>query len=101
MIIRAVGENPQAAETVGYSVKHTRVVCSAITGIACALAGAHLSLGLMTMFTEKMTAGRGFIALAAVTYAKADPKRYYLFHCYLDFPMHFPISYSCCSGLRI
>ena len=75
MIIRAVGENPQAAETVGYSVKHTRVVCSAITGIACALAGAHLSLGLMTMFTEKMTAGRGFIALAAVTYAKADPKK--------------------------
>ena len=41
----------------------------------CGLAGAHLSLGLMTMFSEKMTAGRGFIALAAITYAKASPKK--------------------------
>lgn len=75
MIVRACGENPQAAETVGYNVRLTRVFCSMVTGIACALAGAHLSLGLMTLFSEKMTAGKGFIALAAVTYAKADPKK--------------------------
>lgn len=75
MIIRSCGENPQAAETVGYNVKRTRLICSVITGIMCALAGVHLSLGLMTLFSEKMTAGKGFIALAAVTYAKADPKK--------------------------
>lgn len=75
LVIRASGENPQAASTVGYNVRRTKVLCSTITGMACGLAGAHLSLGLMTMFSEKMTAGRGFIALAAVTYAKADPKK--------------------------
>lgn len=75
MIVRACGQNPQAAETVGYNVQFTRLICSAITGVACGLAGAHLSLGLMTLFSEKMTAGRGFIALAAVTYAKAKPSK--------------------------
>lgn len=75
MQIRACGENPQAAATVGFNVSVTRFVCSGITGMMCGLAGAHLSLGLMTMFSEKMTAGRGFIALAAVTYAKASPKK--------------------------
>lgn len=75
MIIRACGENPQAVETVGYNVRVTRLICSAITGVMCAVAGAHLSLGLMTLFSEKMTAGKGFIALAAVTYAKAEPKK--------------------------
>lgn len=75
MVIRACGENPQAAETVGYNVRRTRLFCSAITGVMCAVAGAHLSLGLMTLFSEKMTAGKGFIALAAVTYAKAEPKK--------------------------
>lgn len=75
MMIRACGENPQAAETVGYHVKRTRLICSGITGVMCAVAGAHLSLGLMTLFSEKMTAGKGFIALAAVTYAKAEPKK--------------------------
>jgi ABC-type uncharacterized transport system permease subunit len=73
--IRSAGENQQAATTVGYHVRRIRFICSTITGIACGLAGAHLSLGLMTMFSEKMTAGRGFIALAAVTYAKASPKK--------------------------
>ena len=75
MVIRSCGQNPQAAETVGYNVRCTRLICSAITGMACGLAGAHLSLGLMTLFSEKMTAGRGFIALAAVTYAKAKPSK--------------------------
>jgi simple sugar transport system permease protein len=75
MIVRTCGENPQAASTVGYNVKLTRLLCSIITGCMCGIAGAHLSIGLMAMFSEKMTAGRGFIALAAVTYAKADPKK--------------------------
>ena len=75
MKVRACGENPLAASAVGYNVGTTRLVCSLITGAACGLAGAHLSLGLMTMFSERMTGGRGFIALAAVIYAKADPKK--------------------------
>lgn len=72
MAIRACGENPQAAATVGYSVRHIQFLCAVITSVASALAGAHMSLGLVTMFTEKMTAGKGFIALAAVTYGRTS-----------------------------
>ena len=68
MKIRACGENPQAAAAVGYDVRKIQFLCSVITSTACGLAGAHLSLGLVTLFAEKMTAGKGFIALAVVTF---------------------------------
>lgn len=70
--IRACGENPQAVATVGYNVRKIRFICAVITSTLCGIAGTQLSLGLVTMFSERMTAGKGFIALAVVTYAKAS-----------------------------
>lgn len=73
MNIRACGENPSAASTVGVQVIKIRWLCIIITGILCGLAGAQLSLGYLTMFSENMTAGRGFIAIAAVLLANGQP----------------------------
>lgn len=63
--IRSIGGNEQAAESVGVSVEKTRYTALVISGILTGLAGAHLSMGYLTIFTAGMTAGRGYIALAA------------------------------------
>ncbi len=82
MNLRACGENPSAAQTVGVNVTMIRYLGSIITAVCCTLAGAQMSLGLLSLFSEEMTGGRGFIALAAVTFAKANPKRVMLI-CFL------------------
>lgn len=71
--MRMVGENRKAAEAAGIKTSQYRVATVAISGIFCALGGAYLSLGYVTMFTENMTAGRGFIAYTAVIFGKAHP----------------------------
>ena len=63
--IKAVGENENAAESVGINVDRTRVIAFIICGIACGLAGAFLSMGYVSWFSRDMTGGRGWIALAA------------------------------------
>lgn len=73
MDIRACGENPAAAATVGVNVTATRWMCVLITGVLCGLGGAQLALGNLRFFAEDMVAGRGFIALAAVILSKARP----------------------------
>ena len=71
--LRAVGENPAAVDTAGVSVARLRFAAVAITGVLCGLAGAYMSTGLQASFGEEMTAGRGYIALAALIFAKWRP----------------------------
>jgi ABC-type uncharacterized transport system permease subunit len=71
--LRAVGENPAAVDTAGVSVVALRFAAVALCGVLCGLAGAYLSTGLSASFVKDMTAGRGFIALAAMIFAKWRP----------------------------
>ncbi len=64
MHLRAVGENPEAAASVGIRVNRTRYLALALSGALSALGGIHMSMGYLTFFEARMTAGRGFIALA-------------------------------------
>lgn len=71
--IRAVGENPHAADSVGVSVKNISYIALAISGVLAGLGGAFMSMGYMTSFNTNMTAGRGFIALAAEAMGRGEP----------------------------
>jgi simple sugar transport system permease protein len=71
--VLAVGMNPVAARSLGLKVKGLQVLAIAMCGVLCGLAGAQLSLGQVTMFTEGMTAGRGFIALVAMMMGQSHP----------------------------
>ncbi|HUC90781.1 MAG TPA: ABC transporter permease [Paenibacillus sp.] len=69
----AAGESPQAAQSLGLKVKRYQYGAVVASGILSALAGAQLSLGQVTLFTENMTAGRGFIALVATMLGQSNP----------------------------
>ena len=71
--LRAVGENPASVDTAGVSVVRLRYSAVMITGVLCGLAGAYLACGLQAGFGREMTAGRGYIALAALIFAKWRP----------------------------
>ena len=72
--VRAVGEKPEAATTVGVSVARVRWAAVLIAGALASLGGVYLALD-QHQFTDSMTAGRGFIALAAVIFGNWRPKR--------------------------
>ena len=72
--LRAVGENPASVDTAGVSVTRLRYAAVGICGVLCGLAGAYLATGLAAGFVKDMTAGRGFIALAALIFAKWRPR---------------------------
>lgn len=71
--MRAVGEHKEAAETAGIPVRRVQYVALLAGGVLCGLAGAQLSVGDLSLFTDNMTNGRGFIALAAVFFGAARP----------------------------
>lgn len=71
--LRAVGENPKAVDTAGISVTLLRYQAVLIAGVLCGLAGAYLSIAQGSGFGNNMTAGKGFIALAALIFAKWRP----------------------------
>jgi simple sugar transport system permease protein len=71
--LRAVGEAPEAVDTAGISVVRLRFAAVAITGLLCGLAGAYMAAGLQAGFGREMTAGRGYVALAALIFAKWRP----------------------------
>jgi simple sugar transport system permease protein len=71
--LRSIGENPDLAVARGINVTLTRILCLLISGALAGLAGAQLAVGDVGFFTEKMSAGRGFIALAAVIFGRWKP----------------------------
>ena len=71
--LRSAGENPLAAETAGLSVVRTRYVAVVMSGVLAGAGGAYLSIGFVHSFSQNMTVGTGFIALAALIFGRWRP----------------------------
>ena len=75
LVLRAIGESPQSAHAIGHKVIAVRYAAVAFGGACAGLSGAYMALAYAPMWTEGMTAGRGWIALALVVFANWKPWR--------------------------
>ena len=75
LVLRAIGESPEAAHALGHPVRRIRFAALAVGGACAGLAGAYLSIVYTPLWSEGMVAGRGWIALALVTFATWRPGR--------------------------
>ncbi len=73
LAVRSVGEHPEAARTAGIDPTRVKLATIVWSGLLCGLAGAHLSLGYASEFSERMTQGRGFTAFSAAVFGQLDP----------------------------
>jgi general nucleoside transport system permease protein len=76
--LRASGEAPEALRASGVSPERMKRIASVLCGALAALSGAHLSLGYLTMFSENMSASRGYVAVACVIFGGGNPPRVFL-----------------------
>jgi simple sugar transport system permease protein len=76
--LRASGEAPEALRASGKNPDRMKMLASVLCGILATLSGAHLSLGYLTMFSENMSASRGFVAVACVIFGGGNPPRVFL-----------------------
>ncbi|MEF9973226.1 MAG: ABC transporter permease [Clostridia bacterium] len=76
--MRAAGEHPESLRAAGVNPEKMKYLASILCGLFSGLAGAHLSLGYLTMFTENMSASRGFIAVACVIFGRGNPPKVFL-----------------------
>ena len=76
--LRASGEAPEALRASGKSPERMKLLASVLCGALATLSGAHLSLGYLTMFSENMSASRGFVAVACVIFGGSNPPRVFL-----------------------
>lgn len=73
LVLRAAGEHAEAVEAAGYSAVRARLAGIAVSGAMAGLAGGYLAVGVSGTFVENMTAGRGFVAIAMVTFGRLRP----------------------------
>lgn len=76
--LRAAGEYPDALTACGKSPERMKCLASVLCGMLSCLAGAHLSLGYLTMFSENMSASRGYVAFACVIFGRGNPPKVFL-----------------------
>ena len=76
--LRASGEAPEALRASGVNPDRMKMLASVLCGVLASLSGAHLSLGYLTMFSENMSASRGFVAVACVIFGGGNPPRVFL-----------------------
>ena len=91
MRLRAVGEHPRAADTLGVNVYLVRYLCVVVSGFLAGLGGASITLATVSAFRPSIVAGQGFIAIAAVIFGKFKPQGA-LLGCIL---------FGFCNGLRV
>lgn len=72
--LRAIGENPAAADSLGLNVYRYRMLACALSGLLCGLGGADLAIGQLGYFAKEMTSGRGYMALACAVVGRFNPK---------------------------